>query len=109
MSDISSISCGGNGSVGPVNRLSAPAAAHLNGTHAGPNRMVEVPPGADRLAPTDRVELSHVARFLDQLRSMPDVRFERVARVRQEIAHGAYEDEAKLEAAIDRLALEELL
>jgi negative regulator of flagellin synthesis FlgM len=49
------------------------------------------------------VELSDHARFLDELRRLPDVRSDRVEEVRQAIAEGAYETDGRLERAIDRL------
>ncbi|MDY7110264.1 MAG: flagellar biosynthesis anti-sigma factor FlgM [Planctomycetota bacterium] len=52
------------------------------------------------------MELSDHARFLDQLRRLPEVRSEHVEAVRQAIADGTYETEPRLEAAIDRLIQE---
>ena len=45
-----------------------------------------------------------VARYLNLLASMPDVRQELVDRVRAEIETGNYETPEKIEAAIDELA-----
>jgi negative regulator of flagellin synthesis FlgM len=109
MSDLSSIVPGGHGPVGPVNRLAAPV--HLNGVHK-PAAVVEVLPpvsvsgGASRLD-LDRVEVSDFARHLDTLLNLPDVRFERIASVRQAIADGSYDTEDKIDVAIERMLEEE--
>lgn len=92
MPDISSI---GHESVGPLDRAAPP---HARGDTT-PTPQVDRPPQR----PGDRVELSDHARFLDELRRLPNVRSDRVEEVRQSIASGTYETEARLERAIDRL------
>jgi flagellar biosynthesis anti-sigma factor FlgM len=92
MPDISSI---GHESVGPLDRS---ASLHARGDASSPSR-IERPPER----PGDRVELSDHARLLDQLRRMPDVRSEHVEIVRQAIADGTYETDARLEKAINGL------
>lgn len=92
MPDISAI---GHESVGPLDRAAPP---HARGDATSPPQ-VDRPPQR----PGDRVELSDHARFLDELRRLPDVRSDRVEEVRQAIAAGAYETEGRLERAIDRL------
>lgn len=54
----------------------------------------------------DRVELSEMAQYLSRLNDLP-IRSELVDRVRREIAEGAYENEERLDAAIQSL-LEDL-
>ena len=79
----------GQGMVGPVNQ----AVERLAVTAAGAPR--------DGLEPVgDRVELSQVARWLDRLRQLPDVRQDLIDNVRQELAAGTYETPQKLDAAI---------
>lgn len=95
MPDISSI---GHESVGPLDRTTPP---HARGETSSPSRI-----GRPPQRPGDRVELSDHARFLDQLRRLPEVRSEHVEAVRQAIADGTYETEPRLEAAIDRLIQE---
>ena len=51
---------------------------------------------------TDRVELSKVNHLLATLKAN-DVRADKVASIKAQIASGTYETEAKLDAAIDRL------
>ena len=100
MSDISSIGSGGLGSVGPVSRTSLHAAT-ANGTP----RLPEL--AGDPASP-DRVELSEHSRFLDLLRRLPDVRLDRISELREAIAAGEYDTDAKLDQALDRMLTEEL-
>jgi negative regulator of flagellin synthesis FlgM len=51
----------------------------------------------------DSVEISDAARLVEQTRDIPDIRQDRVNEIRQQIAAGTYETEAKLNAAVDRL------
>ena len=51
---------------------------------------------------SDRLELSGVSHLLKNLKSN-EVRVDKVAEIRQQIEAGTYEDDAKLDAAIDRL------
>ena len=100
MPDISSI---GHGSVGPLDRTSAPH-SRQEAESAHPLD----PPQGDPDRPGDRVELSDHARYLDTMRRLPNVREDRIQRIRDAIAEGAYETEERLEGAIDRV-IEELL
>src|SRR4029453_16960330 len=105
MSDISSISPGGNGSVGPINSIiSAP---YINGV-AKAAQTVEPVSRLGQSAGADRVELSEFARYLEQVRNMPDARLDRVTQVREAIAQGTYETSDKLDQAIQRFAEEEM-
>lgn len=106
MSDFSSMSPGVSGAVGSANRVS-PTALSLGVTK--PASTIEIAANAVPPVGADRVELSDVARHLDYLRQLPAVREHLVAQVRQSIDAGTYESEDKLDAAIDRLAEEELL
>ena len=54
-------------------------------------------------AVTDRLELSGVSHLLKALKANADVRTDKVAALRQQIEAGTYEDEAKLDIAIDRM------
>ena len=51
---------------------------------------------------TDRVELSHVNKMLATLKAN-DIRADKVASIKAQIASGVYETEAKLDAAIEKL------
>ena len=91
MSEVSGI--GGTHPTPPVAR-SAPAAHELRTP-------------AEHHAPQDAVELSDVGTMMARLRELPEIRQEKVARIRAEIEAGTYETPERLEATIDRL-LEEL-
>lgn len=113
MSDISSIipgipgGPGGYGPAGPVHRNGA-------ASYAAPVAPVENAPtveAANRISSLtsgeDRVEVSDFARYLEQLRRLPDVRLDRIAAARQAIVDGAYDDEQVLNATIVRMTEEE--
>ncbi len=57
---------------------------------------------------TDRLELSGASHLLKALKQNSDVRVDKVADIKAQIAAGTYEDDAKLDAATDRL-LEDLM
>ena len=58
--------------------------------------------------PADRVEISGMSELLKTLKSGGDVRADKVAAVKAQIEAGTYEDDAKLDAAADKL-LDDLL
>jgi anti-sigma28 factor (negative regulator of flagellin synthesis) len=51
----------------------------------------------------DQVTISRFADLLSRLRTMPDVRHERIERVQREIEAGTYETTEKLDAAVTAL------
>ncbi|OHB76628.1 MAG: hypothetical protein A2W31_14725 [Planctomycetes bacterium RBG_16_64_10] len=51
----------------------------------------------------DRLDLSEAGQIAAQAADVADLRFDRVAEIRQAIAGGTYETEAKLSIAIDRI------
>jgi len=53
---------------------------------------------------TDSVELSTTARLLAQLRDVPDVREDLVARARSNVQAGVYDAQAIVDATVDRVA-----
>jgi len=56
---------------------------------------------------SDRVDLSEHARHLERLRSLPDVRAEKVESIRESIERGTYDTPERMQAALRRL-LDEL-
>lgn len=94
MADIAPI---GQNSIGPVERT-APA----KGVTAPSSRIPNDAPTRSG----DRVEISQHAKFLDQLRHLPEVRQNRVEQIRSAIADGSYETGEKVDEAIDRLVSE---
>jgi len=57
---------------------------------------------------SDKVELTSVSSLLHTLKSGGDVRVDKVAAIKAQIANGTYEDDHKLDVAADRL-LDDLL
>ncbi len=53
--------------------------------------------------PRDHVEISPLGQMLDGISRLPDIRHEKVAEIRSQIASGTYETPAKLEMALDRM------
>lgn len=51
----------------------------------------------------DELSLSSAAQWIDQVHQAPDIRQDRVAAIRAQIAGGAYETQDKLDVAISRL------
>lgn len=54
-------------------------------------------------SPQDEIHISSAARLLGEIQNDPHVRAERLAEIREAIAHGVYETPAKLEAALLKL------
>ena len=57
---------------------------------------------------TDRLELSGASHLLKALKQNNDVRVDKVAEIKAALAAGTYEDDAKMDVAVDRL-LDDLL
>ena len=51
----------------------------------------------------DELDLSDAARMVEQVKQTPDIRQSRVDAIREQIAAGTYETDAKIEIALDRL------
>ena len=73
-----------------------------------PQRKVEGGPAAGgktarEAAPVDRIEISEMGQLLSTLELDGDIRVEKVMEIREAIANGTYETEAKLEYTINRL------
>lgn len=68
----------------------------------------QIPADAPAQMPaTDKLELSGASHLLKALKQN-DVRTDKVAEIKAQIANGAYEDEKKLDVAVERL-LDDLL
>lgn len=80
---------------------------HLHGAQPlnAPHRVTasRAPAETSYTAPTDTVEFSSEANLISQVHNLPEIRSDRVAQLRAEIAAGTYETEDKLDAALDRL------
>ena len=85
------------------------------GSNSAVNKIVNnpvqkaIPTDAPKQLPaTDRLELSGVSHLLKALKSNGDVRTDKVADIKAQIEAGTYEDDKKLDVAVDRL-LDDLL
>lgn len=107
MSDFAPITPATPGSMGPIARIASGTVQSIGTTPAAASTNGSVKTGSTASSGTkplgDRVELSSFARYLAQLRQLPDVRLDRVQQVRQAIENGSYETTEKLDTAIDRL------
>lgn len=59
--------------------------------------------GGKPVSPTDELEISAAGKMLDQISQSPDLRQERLARIKAEIENGTYDTDAKLEAALSQM------
>ncbi len=89
--------------IGPVNITgsTSPITAGRN----GPASMAPSAPATT--TPTDEVEISQHGQLLSQLDSLPDIRQDKVASVREAIAKDDYESDEKVDRTIEAL-LEDL-
>ena len=62
---------------------------------------------ADASDSKDAVEISYEARLMQKVRRLPEVRAEKIMRIKEEIKNGTYITQEKLNQALDRL-LEDL-
>ena len=62
---------------------------------------------ADSWLGVDQLDISPEAELVSRVRDLPDVRTDRVAELRAQIATGVYESDAKMDVALGRL-LDEL-
>ncbi|HZL33945.1 MAG TPA: flagellar biosynthesis anti-sigma factor FlgM [Tepidisphaeraceae bacterium] len=85
----------------------------MNVNNVGPNSPVQkvvsnpiqksLPANAPKNLPaTDRLELSGASHLLQSLKTH-DVRTDKVAAIKAQIANGTYEDNTKLDGAIDKM------
>jgi negative regulator of flagellin synthesis FlgM len=70
-------------------------------------RSIEAPASMDSLHGMDRVDISPEAELVSRVGDLPEIRADRVAEIRAQIAAGVYETDEKLEIALGRL-LDEL-
>jgi len=97
--------------IGNLGNLSSSAAAGYapsirTAGEAAARRTAESAPAAPTRS-GDRVEVSEVARWLDEMNRLPAVREEKVAAAKAAIANGTLDSDEKLAIAIGRM-IEEL-
>ena len=80
---------------------------HIHSAHSlqGPHRTeaAQASTSADAWMGVDELEISPEADLVSQVHDLPEIRADRVAEIRAEIASGAYETDEKLELAVGRL------
>lgn len=81
-------------------QINGPARVHGAQSIQAPHRAAATKPAT---AAPDQLDLSAEADLVGRVHELPDVRADRVAQIRAEIASGAYETEDRLDAALDRL------
>ncbi len=74
----------------------------INAPHGARPAQPTARPEAPQIA--DEVNISEAAQLVEQVQQLPDIRADRVAAVRQQIAAGTYETGDKLSAAVERPA-----
>lgn len=81
--------------------------AHLHGAQpigAPHTSRLSKPPAPQQSGQIqDEIEISDAARLVDQVRQMPEIRQDKIDKIRAQIADGTYETDEKLEIAIGRL------
>lgn len=87
--------------IGPVHITGS--TSPITAGRSGPASIAASAPAT----PTDKVEISQHGQLLSQLGSLPDIRQDKVAAVREAIAKGDYESDAKVDHTIEAL-LEDL-
>jgi negative regulator of flagellin synthesis FlgM len=70
-------------------------------------QAVQGTPQPDTWSGVDELDISPEADMVSRVQDLPDVRSDRIAEIRAQIADGTYETDAKLDVALGRL-LDEL-
>jgi negative regulator of flagellin synthesis FlgM len=60
-------------------------------------------PAAEAVSGADQLDISREADMVSRARELPDIRADKVARIKAQIASGAYETPEKLDIALSRL------
>jgi len=81
--------------------------SHLHGAQPinAPHRTAQAESnrGASSLSEVDQLDISPEADLVSRVSGMPEMRMDRVAELRAQIASGTYETDAKLDFALDRM------
>lgn len=87
-------------------QVNGAAGVHASQSITGPHatRPLQVAPETRRSADVnDELQISESAQLASQLSDIPDIRQDRVAAIRAQIADGTYETADKLDQALSRL------
>ncbi|HUU82852.1 MAG TPA: flagellar biosynthesis anti-sigma factor FlgM [Phycisphaerae bacterium] len=86
--------------------------SNINGVFQQPPSSVarrvvaELPSETGRQALDDEVEISDVGALLSRARELPEVRLDRISRLKAEIDSGTFETPERLEGTVERLLAE---
>lgn len=71
----------------------------------GPHQAQAIQPRAitEPLGHVDQVDISPVAEMVSRVGDLPEIRADRVAEIRAQLAAGVYETDAKMDIALGRL------
>ncbi len=93
--------------AGETNRMQIYGPTHLHGPQSvkAPHhsRFTEPAASPSSTFAADELQISQEAQFTEQARGLPEIRQDRVADIRAQIASGTYESAEKLDAAVSRL------
>ena len=73
----------------------------INTPHRTPQSQAAA--GTSSITEVDQLDISPEADLASRISGMPEMRMDRVAEIRAQIASGTYETDAKLDIALDRL------
>lgn len=73
----------------------------INAPHRAYNSQPSAPAASSRGA--DELDISPQADMASRVREMPDIRADKVANIKAQIANGTYETDEKLDIALSRL------
>lgn len=88
-------------SINNVNNLSS--SSPIQKIVSNPIQKQVAPDAPAQLPATDRLELSGASHLLAALKTNSGIRADKVASIKAQIQAGTYEDDAKLDGAVDKL------
>ncbi|PQO29115.1 flagellar biosynthesis protein FlgM [Blastopirellula marina] len=85
--------------------INGPTAVHPAQSIRGPHHAPQAPAVDSRTQfdTVDELDISHEADFASQVKDIPDIRADRVAQIKAQIADGTYLTDDKLDLALERL------
>ncbi|MBA2116856.1 flagellar biosynthesis anti-sigma factor FlgM [Bremerella alba] len=85
--------------------INGPTAVHPAQSIRGPHHAPQAPTVDSRsqFDTVDELDISHEADFASQVKDIPDIRADRVAQIKAQIADGSYLTDEKLDLAMERL------
>ncbi len=81
------------------------AAQNISAPHN--NRLASAAPASRGIDTADSLEISSEGMFVEQTKNLPEMRLDRIASIRSQIANGSYDTPDKLDLALENM-LDEL-